>query len=80
MINFFRKRNKAYREVFDLNSDNVCAVLADLKKFCRHNASTFSEDSNRQSYLNGRRDVLERILQNINISDEQISKIEESLT
>lgn len=76
-LHFLRTRRACYRDVFGGNSLAVRRVMTDLKKFCRYQTSTFSTDPHMQSYLNGRRDVLERIIEALNLTDEQISRLYE---
>jgi len=77
ILDIFRRRRHAYRDLFAKDDPNVRKVLADLKRFCRYQASTFSEDANRQSYLNGRRDVLERILGFVHFTEDEIRNMKE---
>lgn len=76
-LQFLRTRRACYRDVFNGDDRSVRRVMTDLKKFCRYQTSTFSTDPHMQSYLNGRRDVLERIIQALNLTDEQISRLYE---
>lgn len=48
------------------------AVLADLAKFCRAHNSTFHSDSRVHAALEGRREVFLRILNHLQLSDEQL--------
>lgn len=73
----FKRRQRAYRDVFGPDDPATRRVLADLKRFCRHQKSTFHSDPNIQSYQNGRRDVLERIFSFLNLTEEQISSMKE---
>lgn len=74
---FLRTRRACYREVFGVDSIAVRRVMTDLKRFCRYQTSTFSTEPHMQSYLNGRRDVLERIIGFLNLNDDQISRLYE---
>jgi predicted alpha/beta hydrolase len=74
---WFNRRKSAYKSLFNVQNKDALVVLTDLKRFCRHNQSTFHTDTQIQAYQNGKRDVLERIIQFVNLSDEQINKIKE---
>ncbi len=76
-IKMFVRRRRAYRDLFNAENPQARIVLADLKRFCRHHKSTFHSDPLMQSYLNGRRDVLERIFQFLNLTQDQINELKE---
>ena len=73
----FKRRTAAYRTLFNEQDANSRIVMTDLKRFCRYNKSTFHTDPNQQSYLNGRRDVMERIFLFLDLTQEQINSIKE---
>lgn len=77
VIRWFNRRRVAYKALFDMNNRDAKVVLADLKRFCKYNKSTFHSDSHIAAYQAGRRDVLERITEFVNLSDEQITSIKE---
>ena len=76
-IQQFIRRRSAYRDIFNADDPVSRIVLADLKRFCKHNKSTFNTDPLMQSYLNGRRDVLERIFSFTNLTEDQINRMTE---
>jgi len=49
-------------------------MLADLDRFCRGNKSTFSPDPRVHALLEGRREVLLRILNFINVPSDEIKQ------
>ncbi len=63
---FIFGRGQAYRSTFDGPVAKI--VLEDLAHFCRANESTFHEDPNMASKLDGRREVFLRIQQHLNLS------------
>ena len=69
---YFRRRQLAYRHVFNHENQFTHIVLEDLAKFCRAHASTFHKDPNVSKVLEGRREVFLRIAENLNLSTEQI--------
>lgn len=79
ILDLCKRRHYAYRDLFNPDDPNARRVMGDLKRFCRYQTSTFSDDPYRQSYLNGRRDVLERILSFVNFSDDEIKRMKEEL-
>ncbi len=74
---FFQRKQRAYEDMFGANHNATKIVVSDLKKFCRYMESTYDPDPYRQSYLNGRRDVLERILSYIDFSPAQMHEMQE---
>lgn len=67
------RRQTAYRKVFDGPWADV--VLADLAEFCRATGSTFHPDSRLASNLDGRREVWLRIMNHLNVSQEQLYEL-----
>lgn len=79
MIN--ARRAHHYRAVF-LEEDGKLSVsaekmLADLDRFCRGNKSTFSPDARVHALLEGRREVLLRILNFIGVPSDEIKQFVE---
>lgn len=56
---FLQRRKRSYMMIPD-------EVVKDLNKYCRGNATTFNADPRVQAFLEGRRDVLLRILHHRN--------------
>jgi hypothetical protein len=77
---FWNRRNN-YRTVF--RSDAGTMVLADLREFCRADAScvVVSKDGKIDTHATvlaeGRREVWLRITETLNLTDEQLLKIKE---
>lgn len=68
---FLDGRRSAYVRTF-INPEGD-KVLSDLAKFCRFGETTFHPGSDRVSaLLEGRREVFLRILQHLNLSQEQL--------
>lgn len=78
-IDIFKRRQRAYRDIFGAEDPATRRVIADLKRFCRHNQSTYTNDPYKSAYLNGRRDVLERIFSYLNLTEDQINAMKENL-
>jgi len=76
-VKHFIRRRRAYRDLFNETDPTARIVLSDLKRFCRYQKSTFHTDPLMQSYLNGRRDVLERIFEFTDLTKEQINEMKE---
>lgn len=70
----FRRRN-AYRMVFNRENVYTPTVLNDLAKFCRANETTFHNDPRVHALLEGRREVLLRILRHLNFTEDEIWEI-----
>ena len=75
------RRAHHYRSVF-LDEDGAPSasgqkMLADLDRFCRGNKSTFSPDPRVHALLEGRREVLLRILNFIGIPSDEIRQFVE---
>lgn len=52
-------------------------MLADLRNFCRGNASTFDPDPRIHALLEGRREVLLRIINFLNVDSAELAKLVE---
>lgn len=82
---WWNKRH-AFRNVFRLGSrrlDDVGAVIADLRKFCRADVSCVVVgkdghiDTHATAVAEGRREVFLRIVQLLDLSDEALHKMKE---
>lgn len=77
---FWNKRN-AYKKVFD--TEDGRRVLGDLRSFCHAGATCVVVGKNGQvdthatMIAEGRREVYLRIIETLNLSDEQLLKIKE---
>lgn len=69
---YFQRRAIAYQRVFDRQSPFAQEVLKDLAKFCRAHDSTFHKDARVSILLEGRREVFLRIIENLNLTTEQL--------
>ena len=74
------RRQQAYQKVFQGPQAKI--VLADLAQFCREFESTFDPDPRVSANLDGRREVILRIKENLILSTEELMeiKLEESAT
>lgn len=52
-------------------------MLADLNRFCRGNQSTFDADARVHAHLEGRREVLLRILTFLNVDSVELTRLVE---
>ena len=68
----FSKKAVAYNRVFDPKQPFSSQVLVDLAKFCKAHDSTFNPDPHVQSMLEGRRQVWLHIMENLQLSDDEI--------
>lgn len=59
-------RQQAYQQTFSNPVGQL--VLSDLAKWCRAGRSTFDPNSRMSAYLQGRKDVFERIAKYMNFS------------
>lgn len=69
---YFRRRQIAYRQVFNPQNVFLDTVLRDLAKFCRAHDSTFHKDARAATLLEGRREVWLRIQEQLNLTTEEI--------
>lgn len=67
-----RDRKLAYIHVFGMTDNANKLVLADLQRFCRAGVSTFHPDPRVHALLEGRREVVLRIADFINLSIEEL--------
>jgi hypothetical protein len=66
-------RSRSYKAVFNKENRAVRVVLADLARYCRANKPTFSgEESHKAAFLEGRRDVMNRIMEQLNVSENDL--------
>lgn len=65
---FLASRKNAYTQVFG-NPDDVAvkAVMQDLREFCRVSTTTFHPDARVHAALEGRREVVLRILDHVDL-------------
>lgn len=74
-LNVVRDRKIAYTQVFGVETPANKAVLADLRRFCRASESTFHVDARVHALIEGRREVVLRIIDFIDLSiDELVEK------
>lgn len=76
------RRRSHYRAAFETPSGKE--VLADLKRFCRHDRSTLAVgadghvDTHAMAVAEGRREVFLRILKHVHIEDSQLLNLRET--
>ncbi len=73
--NFLFNRQRSYVQTFDPASEPNAAVLSDLAKFCRANATTFHPDPRVHALMEGRREVWLRIQKHLKLDSETLWKI-----
>ena len=69
------KRRRSYCRVFDKANPDVHLILSDLAKFCRAQETCFAADDRTTALLEGRREVLLRIQQHLNMTEEELWSI-----
>lgn len=67
-----RVRQMAYLRLFNPDSEDVKTVLQDLGRFCRENRSCFDPDPRIHADLEGRREVILRIKDHIQMPFEEL--------
>lgn len=70
---FLWGRQYAYKRIFD--GEYGREVLADLATFCRAHQSTYDPDPRMSALLDGRREVLLRIMDHINLSPDELYEL-----
>lgn len=70
---FVARRMQAYADVF-ADKESTKLILADLKKFCRAEDSTFSMNARESALLEGRREVYLRIQDHLKLGHEELFK------
>lgn len=75
LFGFMHKRKQAYQLTFQVNQPANVIVLEDLMTFCRYRESTFHPDARIAANLDGRREVLLRIMNHLNLSEEQLAQL-----
>lgn len=74
IMGLLAKRRLAYVKILKHNLHGDI-VLADLAKFCRAGQSTFHPDPRVHALLEGRKEVWTRIVNHLNLSDEDLFEI-----
>lgn len=75
LFSFMHKRKQAYMQTFQTNQPANVIVMDDLFKFCRGRESTFHPDARVAANLDGRREVLLRILNHLDLTEEQLAQL-----
>lgn len=75
LFNFIRRRKYSYLNVFNPESMAGQEVLRDLAKFCRAKESCFHADPRVHAVLEGRRETYLRIINHLNLTDEQLYEL-----
>lgn len=65
-------RQQAYQQTFSADNMSAQLVLSDLAKYCRAGKSTFDSNSRTSAFLQGRKDVYERIQKYMQMTPEQL--------
>lgn len=73
VIRFVGLRKRSYQLTFGTGPGR--AVLTDLARFCRANETCFDPDPRIHAAAEGRREVYLRIVQNLNLTDEELATI-----
>jgi len=73
------RRREAYKIVFDPSGAQQRVVLADLRKFCAATGSKYRGSYEKTLIQLGRNEVWERINSYVNIPDDQLAKIVETI-
>jgi hypothetical protein len=71
-LDLIRRRKQAYVHTFKIEDRFASDVLADLTRFCRGNQSTFHENQRMNDVLQGRREVLLRICDHIDMDEMEL--------
>jgi len=75
-IDILRTKSQSYQQTFAGTHGEK--VLKDLKKFCMANEPTYVPgDSHATAFGEGRRDVWNRIMAHIHLTDEQLKRLGE---
>lgn len=69
---YYRRRQIAYKQVFNKENQFTHVVMEDLAKFCRAHQSTFHKDDRVSATMEGRREVFLRIAENLELGLEEI--------
>jgi len=69
---YLEQRRLAYLRTFKAEDADTRVVLHDLARFCRAEESTFHPDARVSAQLDGRREVYLRIMQHLNLTEEQL--------
>jgi hypothetical protein len=82
-MRLWTRRRKNYRDVFIGEHGDLTPaakeVIADLKKFCRANESTFVKgDPHASALLEGRREVWNRIANYLYLKEEEVRNLKEN--
>lgn len=72
--NFLSRRQQAYKQVFNPESEAVKVVLKDLADFCRAQDTAFHPDPRIHAVLEGRREVWLRIEKHLNLDQKILWK------
>jgi hypothetical protein len=64
---YVQERKNSYLRVFSSENRDVENVLGDLARFCRASKTTFHPNPHVQAQLEGRREVILRIAQQLNL-------------
>lgn len=71
-LDLIRQRKQSYSHTFNPEDRFDQFVLADLSRFCRGNETTFHLDQRMNDVLTGRREVLLRIAEHLNMTEGEL--------
>lgn len=74
-LDLIRYRKQAYRHQLDTENKFARIILADLFHFCRGGKSTFNPDPQIHALLTGRKEVFQRIMDNLNLSESDLYEL-----
>lgn len=75
ILRLLRAKHFAYNQVFNKDSQFAKLVLKDLARFCRAHESTFHADPRRHALLEGRREVILRIGEYLQLSPDELFEL-----
>lgn len=73
-VELCRQRKTAYQLKFG-NDESADLVRTDLARFCRADATTWSDDARHHARLEGRREVWLRIEQHLKLEPEELARL-----
>lgn len=75
VVRFLSFKREHYCLTFAKDNPHAQAVLRDLAKFCRANATAFDTDARIHAALEGRREVWLRIQQHLNLQPDELAEL-----
>lgn len=75
LLDFLSGRSLRYKRTFDIHDTDNRVVLRDLMKFGRVNTTCFDPDPRIHALLEGRREVVQRILNHLNLPPSELLRV-----